>query len=81
MTKDEFIAALNKINISHQYVSINEESNDGYCVRKNRLSWEVFTRERGVEFENRGFPSESDALQYLHDELVCIYGYKKDSRS
>ena len=33
----------------------------------------TFDRERGKESDYMGFPSESDALQYLFDQLYCIY--------
>ncbi len=46
---------------------------EGYCVRKNYFRWEVFFRERGKEYDCVGFPSESNALQYLFDKLYGIY--------
>ena len=37
------------------------------------LKWITFTRERGKEYHCIGFPSESEALQHMFDELVAIY--------
>lgn len=74
MTRQEFFTLLQKHRISAELVSFSPEFRDGYCVRKNRLRWEVFVRERGIEYDILGFPSESNALQYLLDELIRIYG-------
>ena len=45
---------------------------DGYCVRKNYFGWEVFTRDRGIEFNAIEFPSESNALESLYESLVSF---------
>lgn len=74
MTREDFFALLNKHHINAELVSFDSELRDGYCVRKNGFSWEVFIRERGNDYDLLGFPSESNALQYLFDELVSIYG-------
>lgn len=74
MTKTEFLELLEKNNININLVVFDDSIKDGYCIRKNYFRWEVFFRERGNEFECIGFPSESDALQYLFDKLSRIYG-------
>ena len=43
---------------------------DGYYVLKNYHRWEVFYRERGKDYDCVGFPSESDALEYLLGKLI-----------
>ena len=70
MDRSEFLIRLKKKGIDPQIVSFDSSTKDGCNIRKNRLGWEVFMRERGKEYDNIGFPSESDALQYLYDELV-----------
>ncbi len=73
MTKTDFLELLNRHNINTTLVVFDDSICDGYCVRKNYYRWEVFFRERGAEQECIGFPSESDALQYLFDKLYGIY--------
>lgn len=72
MTKNDFLELLKKHDIDVELVVFDDPVKDGYCIRKNYFRWEVFFRERGKEYDNVGFPSESDALKYLFDKL---YGY------
>lgn len=73
MNRNEFITRLKESGIPQEIVSFDSSMNDGYNIRKNKLRWETFTRERGKEYDCIGFPSESDALQHMFDELVAIY--------
>ena len=73
MTRVEFLELLKKYNINESLVAFDDPVKDGYCVKKNHFRWEVFFRERGKEYDCIGFPSESDALQYLLDKLYSIY--------
>ena len=73
MNRNEFIARLKENGISPEIVSFDSSTNDGYNIRKNKLHWETLIRERGKEYACTGFPSESDALQHMFDELVAIY--------
>lgn len=73
MNKDEFIERLKENGIDPEIVSFDSSMNEGYNIRKNRLDREIFIRERGKEYDCIGFPSESDALQYMFDKLVGIY--------
>ena len=73
MNKNEFIVRLQENGIPPEIVSFDSSTNDGYTIRKNKLRWETFTRERGKEYDCIGFSSESDALQHMLDELVTIY--------
>ena len=73
MNKDEFIERLKENGIDPEIVSFDSNTNEGYNIRKNRLGWKIFIRERGKEYNCIGFPSESDALQYMFDKLVGIY--------
>ena len=73
MDRNEFIARLKENGIPPEIVSFDSSTNDGYNIRKNKLRWETFIRERGEEYECIGFPSESDALQHMFDELIAIY--------
>ena len=73
MNRNEFIALLKENGIPQGIVSFDSSTNDGYNIRKNKLRWETFTRERGKEYDCIGFPSESEALQHMFDELVAIY--------
>ena len=73
MTRDEFLELLKKYNINENLVVFDDTMKEGYCVRNNYFRWEVFFRERGKEYDCVGFPSESNALQYLFDKLYSIY--------
>ena len=73
MSRSEFIALLIENGIDPNIVSFDSSTNEGYNIRKNRLYWETFVRERGKEYDCIGFPSESNALQYLFDKLYSIY--------
>lgn len=73
MDRIEFIARLKENGISPQIVSFDSSVGDGYQVRKSRYGWESFVRERGMEYECIGFPSESDALQHMLDEIIGMY--------
>ena len=73
MTKTEFLELLKKYNINENLVVFDDAIKEGYCVRNNYFRWEVFFRERGKEYDCVGFPSESNALQYLFDKLYSIY--------
>ena len=70
MTKDEFIILLDNRSISTNLVHFENSVADGYYVLKNYHRWEVFYRERGKDYGCIGFPSESDALEYLLKKLV-----------
>ena len=73
MTKVEFLELLKQYNINENHVVFDDPVKDGYCIRNNYSRWEVVFRERGIESDCMGFPSESDALQYLFDKLYNLY--------
>ena len=73
MNRNEFIARLKENGIPPEIVSFDSSTNDGYNIRKNQLCWEVFSWEREKEYGCIGFPSESNALQYLYEKLYNIY--------
>ena len=73
MDRNDFYQLLEQKGIPQRIVSFDNSINDGFNIRKNRLNWEAFLRERGSEFDCMGFPSESDALQYLLERIVQYY--------
>lgn len=70
MTKEEFFKVIESKSISSNFVHFENSVADGYYVLKNYHRWEVFFRERGKDYDCVGFPSESDALEYLLKKLV-----------
>ena len=70
MTKEEFFKVIESKSISSNFVHFESSVADGYYVLKNYHRWEVFYRERGKDYDCVGFPSESDALEYLLKKLV-----------
>ena len=69
MTKTEFLELCNKQNSSPNLIHFENSVADGYYVLKNYHRWEVFFRERGKDYDCVGFPSESNALEYLLEKL------------
>ena len=66
----EFVDLLKKNKIDTSIVHFENSVADGYYVLKNYHRWEVFYRERGKDYDCIGFPSESDALEYLLKKLL-----------
>lgn len=73
MNREEFIERLKENGIPQGIVSFDSSTDEGHNIRKNKLRWETFIRERGKEYNCIGFPSESDALQHMLDELAAVY--------
>lgn len=71
MTRREFVELCESENISTNLVHFENSVVDGYYILKNYHRWEVFYRECGKDYDCMGFPSESDALIYLSDRLIC----------
>ena len=69
MTKAVFLDFLNRHSITTA-VYFENTAADGYFVLKNKFRWEVSLRERGVELNCMGFPSQEDALAYLAQKLT-----------
>ena len=70
MTYVEFVDLLRENKIDTSIVHFENSVADGYYVLKNYHRWEVFYRERGKDYDCIGFPSESDALEYLLKKLL-----------
>lgn len=70
MTYVEFVDLLKENKIDTSIVHFESSVADGYYVLKNYHRWEVFYRERGKDYDCVGFPSESDALEYLLKKLL-----------
>ena len=72
MTYVEFVDLLKENKIDTSIVHFENSVADGYYVLKNYHRWEVFYRERGKDYDCIGFPSESDALEYLFEKLIGV---------
>ena len=70
MTYVEFVDLLKENKIDTSIVHFENSVADGYYVLKNYHRWEVFYRERGKDYDCIGFPTESDALEYLLKKLL-----------
>lgn len=70
MTKEEFFEVIESKSISSNLVHFETSVADGYYILKNYYRWEVIYRERGKDYDCVGFPSESDALEYLLKKLL-----------
>jgi hypothetical protein len=74
MNRDEFLKLLDQHKIDRNLVSFDSFVAEGHCLRKNHFRWETLLRERDTEYNVIGFPSESNALEYLLSELIKYYG-------
>ena len=45
-------------------------TDERFCLKKSDDKWQVYYLERGVKTTNRFFDSESDACQYIYDQLT-----------
>ncbi len=77
MNREKFMSLLQENGIDTDIVSFDSSVDDGYNIRKNRIRWETFVRDRGKEYNCIGFPSESDALEYMLKRLIELYGKKQ----
>ena len=62
MTRTEFFELCESNSISANHIHFENSVADGYYVLKNH--------HRGKDYDCVGFPSESDALIYLADNLM-----------
>ena len=69
MTKTEFFELCKNRKTGPNLIHFENSVADGYYVIKNHHRWEVFYRERGKDYDCVGFPSKSDALEYLLGKL------------
>lgn len=77
MNREKFMSLLQENGIDTDIVSFDSSVDDGYNIRKNRIRWETFVRDRGKEYNCIGFPSESDAFEYMLKRLIELYGKKQ----
>ena len=70
MDCNTFLEELKNRNIDPSVVVPESSVKDGFVIRKNYYRWEIFFRERGQEYEVRGFPSKSDALENLLETII-----------
>lgn len=77
MNREKFMSLLQENGIDTDIVSFDSSVDDGYNIRKNQIRWETFVRDRGKEYNCIGFPSESDALEYMLKRLIELYGKKQ----
>ena len=70
MTREEFFRELIIHGFDPEQISIDNAAMDGYGIRKVYWRWEIFFRERGVEYFTRGYPSESEALIALLEDIL-----------
>ncbi len=77
MNREKFMLLLQENGIDPNIVSFDSSVNDGYNIRKNRIRWETFVRDRGKEYNCIGFLSESDALEYMLEKIIELYGKKQ----
>lgn len=70
MTREEFLILLEHNKRSAADVHFETSVADGWYVLRNYHRWEVFFRERGQDYDCVGFPSESNALEFLSERLI-----------
>ncbi len=71
MTVEEIKKRFNEIGVPDDLYSllIGGFPNEAYCLIKNEDGWEVYYSERGQKSDVQQFENESEACEYLLEEL------------
>jgi hypothetical protein len=71
MVVEELKKRLDQIGVSDDLYSllIGGFPNEAYCLIKNEDGWEVYYSERGQKSDVQQFENESEACEYLLEEL------------
>ena len=71
MTEEELKKQLDAIGVPDDLYSllIGGFQNEAYCLIKNEDGWEVYYSERGEKSDIQQFASESEACEYMLEEL------------
>ena len=71
MTVEELKKQLDAIGVPDDLYSllIGGFQNEAYCLIKNEDGWEVYYSERGEKSDIQQFASESEACEYMLEEL------------
>ncbi len=71
MTVEELKKQLDAIGVPDDLYSllIGGFPNEAYCLIKNEDGWEVYYSERGEKSDIQQFASESEACEYMLEEL------------
>ena len=71
MTVEELKKRLDEIGVPDDLYSllIGGFPNEAYCLIKNEDGWEVYYSERGQKSDVQQFENESEACEYLLEEL------------
>lgn len=71
MTVEELKKRLDEIGVPDDLYSllIGGFPNEAYCLIKNEDGWEVYYSERGEKSDIQQFASESEACEYMLEEL------------
>ncbi|MEE3471494.1 MAG: hypothetical protein VZR24_12605 [Butyrivibrio hungatei] len=71
MVVEELKKRLDQIGVSDDLYSllIGGFPNEAYCLIKNEDGWEVYYSERGEKSDIQQFASESEACEYMLEEL------------
>lgn len=76
MTVEELKKQLDAIGVPDDLYSllIGGFPNEAYCLIKNEDGWEVYYSERGQKSDAQQFENESEACEYLFEELKIYAG-------
>lgn len=71
MTVENLKKKLNAVGVQDDlyYLLIGGFPNEAYCLVENKDDWEVYYSERGGKSDVQLFATESEACEYLFEEL------------
>lgn len=72
MDKIELQALLKEACVPNELYNLFEDGRDDerFCLIKKENNWEVYFSERGIKTTDKTFNTESEACQYIYDQLI-----------
>lgn len=72
MNKIQLHKILQEAGVSNQLYNLLETGRDDerLCLVKKENKWQVFYEERGVKTTNKFFDTESEACQFIYEQLI-----------
>lgn len=74
MNKQVFYMVLKENQISPNIVNFNGQKEGAFCIKKGQGRWETFYYERGNKFDVLSHSTEKEAMIYLLDYILKMYG-------
>jgi len=72
MNKVDLKTILKEADVADELYNLSGEGRDDerFFVVKNDMGWNVYFMERGIKTIDKSFNTESDACQYIYEQLI-----------